>query len=226
MGKGLAQTGWQRHILNMFNSTTVSGRAVGRIAFGLVLLAGAGVLVTGSGRDQAMTVLVMTWAAAFASYTLVRSLFTRGAPVSERLLAASYVVPSVGLALALPVTIQAPFFLLLGGSWAGFGGWVELSIEITWSTHLAFATLAAIRAHRLALGAEAPRPALIYGVCVAVSCVPYILLYAIPPILVALTGLPLVMLMIASEAHIARERENVLASEFPTAIARPIRDAA
>ena len=179
-------------------------------------------VVAGNGH-QAMAILAATWGMAFASYALARWL-SGAFEIGERLLAASYVIPSIGMAFVLPLTIHAPVYLLLGGTRAGFDDWAELAMKITWATHIAFAILAAQRAHVLALGEDAPGPAMIFVGCVAVSCVPYVVLFGIPPIIVALTGLPIVGLMRWSERHIARERAHVL--HFPTAIARRVCDAA
>jgi hypothetical protein len=79
-----------------------------------------------------------------------------------------------------------------------------------------------VRASQLAHGKRAWSPLTIYTVTLIVSCVPFIVLLAIPPLLVALTGLPFQPILRAMEPIAARERDELAgaAHELPFAIAR------
>ena len=74
---------------------------------------------------------------------------------------------------------------------------------------------AAVRAHELVAGGPARSPRSIYIATVTASCVPFILLFAIPPVLVAITGLPFIPLLHAMETVVARERQAIAAAMHP-----------
>jgi hypothetical protein len=209
----------------------IIARRLGRIAFGIVLLIGVSTLVhralahEGSGR-QASTelacIIAGAWVGGAAFGWLVRLvaqavLVRRAQAVPEALFAASLIVPIAGIALLLPITLHLPFAFAFGIS--GFQDWVYASIWITGATHVALAVMCALRAHRLAQGRPAMSPLRIYTIAVFISCVPFVVI-VLPPIVVALTGLPFLLLLQAMETVANRERTEVAAiPQLPCAIA-------
>ena len=196
-------------------------RRKSRIAFGAVLIAGAITLVASSlrGRHGAEQIVVVTWCVALAAGWATRVFATEG-PDRDRLGVAGLVVPIVGIALIGPITVHMPF-ALIGGSRA-FDEWVVLSTWFTIPAHLAFAYASARRAAQLACGQRAWTPRTVYLITVIVSCVPFVLALALPPILVALTGLPFLPILRAMEPLAARERNQLAGAsdKLPFAIVR------
>lgn len=201
---------------------TVRGRRAGRIAFGAVLLAGAALLVhrlTSAAHPRAAEVILVSWGTAFAAYALAGRLGSRRAlDHAEELELPALVVPSLGAALLLPLTLHLPFAALISRELRAFDNWAQLSLLITGPTHLALAVLAAFRARQLALGVPALSPKWIYGICVAVSCLPFGI-FVLPPLLVAATGLPLAALMAWMGSLAACERDQAASETLPRAIA-------
>ncbi|HEY0476086.1 MAG TPA: hypothetical protein VGD37_01100 [Kofleriaceae bacterium] len=72
--------------------------------------------------------------------------------------------------------------------------------------HLVFAALCGLRGHQLVAGKPAFSPRKIYVATLLTSCVPFVVLWAIPPVLVAITALPFIPMLHAMERRIARER--------------------
>jgi hypothetical protein len=66
-----------------------------------------------------------------------------------------------------------------------------------------------VRSKQLVTGRPAWSPRKIYIATVVTSCVPFALLYAIPPVIVALTALPFVPLLRAMEWIVTRERREL-----------------
>ncbi|HWO19211.1 MAG TPA: hypothetical protein VNO30_10550 [Kofleriaceae bacterium] len=201
---------------------SVRGQRVGRIVFGVVLLAGVGVLTHRLATARApwvALVIVATWAAAFAAYAIAGRLGARRALAHEgELRAASLILPSVGAALLLPLTLHLPFAFALTRDLRDFDGWAELSMFLTGPTHLALAALVACRAWQLARGSRPIRTTAIFLICVAVSCVPFGI-YVLPPILVAITGAPIAGLIELSESLAERDRVKGGVEALPHAIA-------
>jgi len=211
----------------MFNSS-LYGRRAGRIAFGTVLFAGTAVLVQRLvhggpllGQAHAWQIIAATWIAAAVVGKIVAVASSGSARDPQGMFKASVVVPSIGIALLLPLTLQMPFLLGDGGA-AEFDGWAKVSLPIAGATHLVFAALVALRASRLVEGgvARVITPGQIYVIVIAVSCIPFALLYMIPPVIVALTGLPILPLLYAMKNLVERERAAV--PELPRAIATPV----
>jgi len=198
-------------------------RRKSRIAFGAVLIAGTITLVTSAlgHRNDATLIVIVTWALAIAAGWAVR-LFASEGPDRDRLGVAGLAVPIAGIALIGPLTLHMPFALLLGSGTRTFDDWVIVSAGITGPAHLAFAAMSMQRASRLARGKPAWRPGSIYAITLIVSCVPFIVLFAIPPILVALTGLPFLPILSVMESIAARERDELAQAshDLPFAIAR------
>lgn len=192
-----------------------------RIAFGTVLIAGAITLFASalSGQGDAALIVVVTWCAALAAGWAPR-VFAAEGPDCDRLDVAGLVVPMVGIALLGPISVHLPF-ALLGGTRA-FDEWVVMCLLCTGPAHLAFAYAGTRRAVQLARAKPAWSPRTVYLITVVVSCVPFVLMFAIPPILVALTGLPFLPILRAMEPLAARERDELTRAthELPFAIVR------
>lgn len=176
------------------------GRALGRVVFGLVLIAGITILaerlVANRHDVDAAKVIAGTWTVAFGAGGIVSLLAgPSDRSVSPRLRVLSYVVPTFGIALLLPLTIHLPIALALGVDVAAFDRWAFVSACITGVTHVVFATLAALRAWQLATGRPAISATQVYVAVLAVSCVPFAIVYFIPPVVVGLTGLPILVLL-------------------------------
>jgi hypothetical protein len=203
----------------------VHGKRVGRIAFGVVLLAGAAILVqrlATMDAPQARRVILTTWAVAFAAYLIAGRLGSRRAlDHAGELAVPALVVPSIGAALLLPLTWHMPFATLVAPGRHAFDDWAVISAIITGPTHLVFAALVGERARQLATNdpAKPPlSPLRIYGICVAVSCLPFALL-VIPPFVVMVTGLPMLAGMALMDGLAARDRLAAIAEAVPRAIA-------
>jgi hypothetical protein len=203
----------------------VHGKRVGRIAFGVVLLAGAAILVqrlASLDEPQSRRVILTTWAVAFAAYAIAGRLGSRRVlDHAGELAVPALVVPSVGAALLLPLTLHMPFAMLVAPGAGAFDDWAVISAVITGPTHLVFAALAGERARQLAASdpAQSPlSPLKIYGICVAVSCLPFALL-VIPPFLVMMTGLPMLGGLALMDWLAARDRLAATAEAVPRAIA-------
>jgi hypothetical protein len=200
----------------------VHGKRVGRIAFGVVLLAGAAILVQRLATldaPQSRRLILTTWAAAFAAYLIVGRLGSRRVlDHAGELAIPGLVVPSIGVALLLPLTLHMPLAMLVAPGARAFDDWAEISAIITGPTHLVFAALAGERARQLAAGDPALSPLKIYGICVAVSCLPFALL-VLPPFLVMMTGLPMLGGMALMDGLATRDRLEATDEAMPRAIA-------
>jgi hypothetical protein len=214
----------------------IIARRIGRIVFGGVLLVGVGWLATSAwsssfGSHHAAPldgarIIGLTWLAAIAAglaawaiAARVRGTWSRGA-----LFARSVVVPTLGVALLLPLTLHLPVALMIADADA-FDLWVIASLWITGLAHLVFATLCAVRGYRLVAGKPGPTPATIYFATVITSCLPFVVLWAIPPVLVGITALPFAPMLHAMERRIARERLELLtlSQAPPRAVAMRVR---
>lgn len=203
---------------------SVRGQRAARIAFGITLLAGASVLahqLVTTREPQAVLVLLGSWAAAFTAYAVCGLLGSRR-PLAHagELAVPGLVLPSIGVALLLPLTLHVPVAFAVTGELDWFDEWAQLSGFITGPTHLVLATLVAYRARQLATGAKAITTGVIFWACLGVSCVPFAFLYLIPPVLVAITGGPIAVLIQLMEPLAARDRERAVAEALPVAIVR------
>ena len=193
--------------------TRVVAARAARVAFGAMLIAGAVTVAHGAvtehrpfGLHQAAWFGVV-WASALAA-GLAAWLGGHALRIGrdpDQLAGSGLAVPAVGLALLGPLSIH-----LLLVPWLGtlrdFDQWVIASLIITGTAHLALAVMSGIRAYQLARGDTALTVRTIYGVVVLVSCIPFVVLYLIPPILVALTGLAFLPVLQAPVWIAARER--------------------
>lgn len=224
-------------------SPWIFARRVARIAFGTVLLVGAIALVAIAVQGNVPVarytpqLIGAIWVAALLSGGVAYGLvgWSRVSLRAEALFAASLMVPTAGLALVLPITIHlgvvqvlaAVDALLPGRPLSAFASmsfleWLQVSIVITGLTHVVFAALCLTRVHQLMHGrAETMMPRRIFSITVITSCVPFVLL-VIPPLLVALTGLPILPLLRAMKPRIERERAELRGElPLPRAVARP-----
>lgn len=202
---------------------SVRGQRVGRIAFGIALLAGVSVMahrLLTTRYPEVAPVILVPWAAAFAAYAIFGLLGSRR-PLEHagELAVPGLVVPSIGVALLLPLTLHLLVGYALTGELDWFDEWAQLSGFITGPTHLALAVLVGWRARQLATGVKAMTTGRIFWVCLGVSCVPFGFLYMIPPFLVAITGGPITVLIQLMEPLAARDRERAAATALPIAIA-------
>jgi hypothetical protein len=226
----------------MPTTSQVIARRIGRIAFGAVLLLGVARLVTAAWsadlphrwmypgpRLDATAILGLTWLAAAIAGLVAWRIAGRLQLAGNvgTLFAASLMIPAAGIALLLPITLHLPVVLALGDREA-FDIWVEVSMWVTGLTHVVFAVTSARRAHQLVAGKPAWSPRKIYTVTVVTSCLPFVVLYAIPPALVAITALPFIPLLRAMERIVTREREELADAPhvLPRAIAAISRRAA
>lgn len=210
----------------------IFARRVGRIAFGVVLLAGVAWLATAAWcgsfgprhamRLDAARMVGLTWLAAVAAGVAVRVIAARvrWSHGADTLFAKSVVVPTLGIALLLPITLHLPVVLLVADAGA-FDFWVIASLWVTGLAHLVFAITCALRGYRLVTGKPAMSPAKIYVATLITSCVPFVVLWAIPPALVAITALPFMPMLHAMERRIARERLELetISQALPRAVA-------
>jgi hypothetical protein len=214
-------------------------RRIGRIAFGGVLLVGVAYLVleTTVGEHHrswpelrpaldAAKIISGTWLAALIAGVVARQI-ARRLPLRvspEALFAQSVMTPVFGIALLLPLTMHMPIALLASDA-DGFNTWVALSVWIAGLAHVVFAVMCAARGYQLVMGRAAWSPRRIVVITMLTSCVPFIVLVGIPPLIVVATALPLVPLMRAMEGIVARERAEVAAAPhvLPRAIAVPPR---
>lgn len=201
--------------------TSIFARRVGRIAASVVLLAGVVAIVATAWAVEdrpapelhTAELIGFTWLAALvlgaAAHGLV--VLVRPAWRPEALLAESLLLPAGALALLLPITLHLLVALACGVGGTDFDRWVRGSMIITCMAHLLFAGLCMLRAHQLLRREPAISPLRIFGAVVATSCVPFVVLFAIPPVLVAVTGLPLLPLLRAMAPRIERERAELAA---------------
>lgn len=209
----------------------IFARRLGRVAFGLVLLVGVAILAgaawsgspgpRGAPQLGAMRLFGLTWLIAVLAGVVVRTIAARVrwrlAP--EALFAESVMVPTAGIALLLPITLHLPVVLLVADA-SAFDVWVRMSLWITGLTHLVFAGLSVRRAHQLVAGEPAITPRKIYVATLITSCVPFVLLCAIPPLVVAITALPFVPMLRAMQRLADRERLEIAAAQkLPRAVA-------
>jgi hypothetical protein len=210
----------------MRSTANILGRRAARIAFGIVLLLGMGSLawqvIRGNSLwatfggpfsadgdraklDAAMT-LATTWVAATVVYAIVRVAVwaTAPAPRGDALLRASLVVPAVGLAFALPLTLHGLWFAMTGGN---FDAWVRLSVAVVGFAHVVFALTFGMRAAQLT---RTSRPTMTIGSIflwsVCASVIPWGLLF-LPETLTLITGVAILPVLHIFDAVARRERD-------------------
>jgi hypothetical protein len=215
----------------MPTTSQIFARRAGRIAFGLVLLVGVASLAAAAWSDSvgshsparwgAARLVGLTWLAAILAGAVVRAIAARlrWRPAAEALFAESVMVPTAGIALLLPITLHLPVVVVVASA-GTFDFWVAASLWITGAAHVVFAGLCVLRARALVAGRIAITPRAIYVATLLTSCVPFVLLWAIPPLLVAVTALPFMPMLHAMQRRVDRERAEIAAApDLPRAIA-------
>ena len=209
----------------------IFARRAGRTAFGVVLLVGVASLAAaawsgfcGAHRAAgfgAARLVGLTWFLAILAGAVVRAIAARlrWRPAAEALFAESVMVPTAGIALLLPITLHLPVVVAVADAGA-FDFWVTASLWITGVAHVVFAGLCVLRARQLIAGRVAITPRAIYVATLLTACVPFVLLWAIPPLLVAVTALPFVPMLHAMQRRVDRERDEIAtAQKLPRAVA-------
>jgi hypothetical protein len=163
------------------------------------------------GEWHAWVAICGTWSLATLAAALGVFVRDRG----DRFRVASYVVPAVGAALLLPLTIHMPIVLYTKGVKA-FDSWVMYSGIFVLIAHIAFAALVGARAKAIVEGREPMPVHSIYGITVAMSCVPGLIVF-VPVVVTALTGIPLIPLLFLMERWGERARHE---AGVPVAVAR------
>lgn len=201
--------------------TAVIARRAARIAFGLVLLAGMGAIVMrtlhghpdGAGHDLALTWLGAVVAGAI---TWLVARWCKPVPGGDALLRASLVIPALGLAAVLPLSMHGLWALLIDSSAHAYDNWFDTSLHVVGFAHVVFMLLFAVHARQVA---SSERPgmtiAAIYGWTVLASCVP-LGMWILPEVLTAITGLPILIVMHVFDAIAARERTALPALPLAT----------
>jgi len=153
-----------------------------------------------TGRDLGRTVrqsLVTTHDARTDVERLAgRTATSDAADLVGRLERPSLTWPLIGFSLVTPLSIHLALALLMSVPLAGFDTWIAISLVLTVPAHITLAVFAGqlggdLSAHgpydapNVLVGRAAMRA---WGVTVLVSLVPGVLLLAIPPVIVAMTG--------------------------------------
>jgi hypothetical protein len=201
----------------MFRTELVTARRHARIWSGGVLLVGALVLYVFAPVSPGV-IIGTTWLTAMAAYGTARRFAPAVAP--HTLAAASVVVPTLGMLALLPLTIHFGFFAAAGDT-RGFEFWVWLSAAFTAITTITTGILIGLRGNRLANGiplSRTLRPWGIYLIGVGAGCIPGIV-FIVPTLLIAVTGLAIVPFIHAMETVLIRERAMLTDAEIPDAIA-------
>jgi hypothetical protein len=191
----------------------VIARRISRITFGGALIVGSVWLVRAATTDRfhvsAYEIITITWLAALALAIVSRiaAATIRWTRDPDFLFTHSVCVPMVGLALLLPITLH---MLVVRAWWTtyDFNQWVAVSVIVAGLPHLVLAIAVISRGRALVAGRPAVKPGTIYGITIAAACVPFIVLF-LPPMVVAVTGLPFLWLLRAMETLVARERAEL-----------------
>lgn len=183
-------------------------------------------------------IVLATWIAALASAVCAGPIARLHPWASPRLsqddglLVASLVLPAAGLAACVPVTMHMPIVLAVSGS-EMFDVWCTRSVGLVAHAHVLLAVLVAHRASSVVARAErahrtpsvglrhpcapcevtkdddAATSAAIYVLTILVSAVPFGLSHVMPPLLFALTGLPVLAVAYPASAIVTREAKTL-----------------
>jgi hypothetical protein len=204
------------HILNMFKTPAVAARRAASATAGILLVAGMAVLTVSAfmgvthaiARVSPYTILGATWLAAIVGGALAYVTVRASGRLSARPLEASgaFVLVSIGAALVLPLTLHG---IAMHTTADRFRDWVQMSLVITSTAHVAFAGMVGIRASKLANGEPAQSAWSIYVWTIGVSAFPFAILWGLPPLLVAFTGLFIVPAVRAMERYAAYDRSAI-----------------
>jgi hypothetical protein len=123
-------------------------------------------------------------------------------------------LPLVGLALAMPLTLHFLFYLLVAQRTAGFDAWIGMSAVVVGHAHVVLVAMAIRFARRLKRTEDvlslSGQGWWAFLWTVVASAIPGIILYAIPVVLVAITGIVFIPLSFRIMARrVAAERELI-----------------
>ncbi len=194
----------------------IAGRRVGRVLFGSVLVVGAVVTVVAAllctkyeALEAAPTpsIFATTWLAALVAYVAGRIggsvwVRVRGVPLQDGMLFPSLALPLVGMSLVTPLSLHALISLFMNDR-LGFEEWTRMALVVVGHVHVALALMAARAAWRMSRGEQHLSGVKILFLTVGVSCVPGVLLLALPPTIVLATGAVFVPAMIAAMSRIS-----------------------
>lgn len=196
-------------------------RAVARTAAGVVMVVGfASVVPFALMKISPAAVFGATLLIAGFAYLFLRlavqPAVTERATAVDPMFGRSFAWLGVGIALLAPLTVQILVFSLLGDPAYSrrdndLANWVVMSLIIVGAAHAALACMTARRAVELANGEQPRSLGSVYGLTVAWGCVPGVVLFLIPPILVGLTGLAVMPILWLLDLAVIRERELRLA---------------
>jgi hypothetical protein len=215
-------------------TTDVYASRAGRVTFGVILIVGAfGLVALALGTDGRATlalepegpatprglhawhVIVASWLLAFIAARVAAAIETRSPDAHEpdALRDAALWVPSVGIALLLPLTLHMLVFAASHRVHA-FDQWTRFGIMFVGHTHIVFAGLVYLRARALMRGDKPISVTWLYIVTCVFAAVPF----GVPVPYVAVTGIPIVPLLIWMKRAARIERERCCG--MPIAIAR------
>ena len=227
----------------MFKPNRWTARALARIVFGVLLILGAirevaYVIVSrdvdSSVRETIFAIstrhaaglavgLLQTWIVAAIAATAVRVSLRHMRPAARdedrrRLLVASFVIPAIGIALLLPLSMHALFATGVSGGSSGIDDWLAMGMVFAGLAHVVFAIMLALRAADLARGHVKPLGVgVLYFATVLAGSLPFPI---IPSVFIAITGLPLLPLLYAMKPYIERERLAAAEPALPEAVVR------
>jgi len=128
-------------------------------------------------------------------------------------------LPLIAMSLLGPLTLHFPFAATADVSASDFGQWIQASAMIVGLAHLSLVALSLRYARRLLAAEESGVPLTFHrewgyalGMTVLASCVPGVVLFAIPPILTAVTGLVLVPAMFSWAQAVVRDEVGAIAA--------------
>lgn len=204
--------------------TTVLRRRLVRVVVGLVLLVGLVHLIVDAchGRDGFSRELPFIWgcaALAAVAAACVAPFIVRFVQ-SDAWATSSIVLPVVGLALLLPISLHAVAFRCVHATWASLDDWCGASLVGAGIAHLVFATLFSVRTISLARTGTSPiSVSELFLVTTLASAIPFFILAMG---ITAATGLA-ILPVIALVDWLARRDHAALSAALPRAIVAPCR---
>ena len=201
---------------------SVAPQRSARVAFGGVLVAGSVAMFVNLACGTPVhfaTLIIAIWLCALGAGVVAR---LWSAPLADddpsRWAGLSLALPSAGIVMMGPLTLHllAVPAAMVSRTMAvmdGFDTWAFWSLVLVGHVHVVCAILAARRGFKLADPTQQAHSVLvIYGVGLALSLVPGIILLAVPTVVVALTGALLLPALTAMDQIAKRER----GPELPT----------
>lgn len=174
---------------------------IARIGFGLVLIMGALYLAQNAVRIERGTAAMHCWRVICLAWVAALFIGFVGSVVpdrGDRHRVAGYVMPAVGMALMMPLTLHLLVGCLLENTGRGFDDWCFWSVVFVSVAHVVFAILVGLRAAAIVQGRPPISVGTIYIATVTLAGVPGVLL-VLPLVITALTGIPLLPLLYGME---------------------------